>query len=525
MALKSTGGISLPKIKNTAGMEIRSYDCPDSVKLDLPEGCFPCVSEGDVVSRFQPVARDEEGFIVAASIPGTVRSCNNRYILIKNDMSQNALLPDPDKPASVDDINYDSLLDYCRRYGIRGAFSGVPLYRKLASAYGSCERIIINCLESDPYSGHVRSLVSAHAREIVLGAKILMIGMGVKKCVFALGKSYDNQSNLLEYHAKPVSGMIFAYITEKYPAGNEHLLLDAIYRKEFSRAVTAESEGYPVISAETVYELFSSLCTGLPSIYKTLTLTGKGFVSPCNIRVPNGCAVADLIDFAGARIAKYPVAFALGGSMNGEKVSRSAHIKSNTNMLTAFKDKRERAIACIRCARCASFCPMQLVPFLFHDSFCANEPNESTVHGLYNCIECGICAYMCVSGIDLLAEIREQKRIMAFGEDYYNEEVDPVCEPQSDDSAPETADEVSGCQNITEIHPDVNDAESVETNENTVMMTETVIPEVNETEQSECDECKTVIVDENESADTVSSEENDAYEAIKSEETDNDIEQ
>ncbi len=525
MALKSTGGISLPKIKNTAGTEIRTYDCPDSVRLDLPDGCVPCVSEGEAVVRFQPVARDDDGFIVAASIPGTVISCGSRYILIKNDMSQNALSPDRGKPASVDDINYDSLLAYCRRYGIRGAFSGVPLYRKLASAYGSCERIIINCLESDPYSGHVRSLVSAYAREIVLGAKILMIGMGVKKCVFALGKTYDNQSNLLEYHAKSVSGMIFAYITEKYPAGNEHLLLDAIYRKEFSRAVPTESEGYPVISAETVYELFSSMCTGLPSIYKTLTLAGKGFISPCNIRVPNGSAVADLIDFAGARIEKRPIIFALGGSMNGEIVPRSSHIRSNTNMLTAFREKQERSLACIRCARCASFCPMQLVPFLFHDSFCADEPEESAKHGLYNCIECGICTYMCVSGIDLLAEIREQKRILTFGDDYYDRESDPVCEPQkSDDNDVKTVNAVSESENHAELFPQANDAE-IGINENTVMTTKTETPDDNETDDHECDECTTVTVCENDGADTGSAEENDADETIKSEEKENDIEQ
>ena len=444
MALKSTGGIFLQKTKNTSKEDILSYDCPSSVKIGLPSGCSSVVSEGDTVSRFQKIACDENGFGVFASIPGVVTACGDSFVSIENDMSQNECEPDPEKPQSMDDINFDTLVEYCKRYGIRGAYSGTPLYKKILSAHENCARIIINCIESDPYSGHVRALVRTCAKEIVLGAKILMFGMGVKKCVFAVGSTYSAAGNALKDAIDKTRGMVIAPVKEKYPVGNEYILLNAIYRKELSRADSVESQGYPVISAETVYELFNSLRSGLPSVYKLLTATGAGFSKSCNYRVPSGSVISDIADVIGTN-GKYTPSFALGGPMNSIAVDRNEHIRSNTNMLYAFKYRKNYPVACIRCARCAHFCPMNLVPYLLHENYQGDAPEKSVKYGLYNCIECGICAYMCVGKLDLLAEIRAQKEALA------SDELDP-----EDNEADETAEETSsgGSEDVSEETPE-----------------------------------------------------------------------
>lgn len=411
MALKSTAGIILPKTKNTSKEDILSFDCPSSVRIGLPSGCAPVVKEGDVVSRYQRIACDENGFGVFASVPGVITSCGETFVSIENDMSRNECEPDAEKPQTMDDINFDTLVEYCKRYGIRGAYSGVPLYKKIVSAHENCARIIINCIESDPYSGHVRALVKVSAKEIVLGAKILMFGMGVKKCVFAIGSTYSAAGNALKEAIDKTPGMIIASVKERYPIGNEYILLNAIYRKELSRADSVESLGYPVISAETVYELFNSLRSGLPSVYKLFTVAGNGFSKMSNYRVPNGCVIADLADLIGTN-PKFTPSFVLGGPMNAVAVDRTEYIKNDTNMLYAFKFKKNSPVACIRCARCAQFCPMDLVPFLFHENYRAESPEDSVKRGLYNCIECGICSYMCVGKLDLVAEIRAQKEAL-----------------------------------------------------------------------------------------------------------------
>lgn len=430
MALRSTGGIVLPKTKNPSKDEILLYDCPARVEIRLPELCAPAVEKDEYVRRYQKIACCEDGFSVYASIPGKVTVCEKDRIIIENDMSQKTAESDSNKPKTIDDINYESLIEYSRRYGVTGAYSGVPLYRKISGAYGKCSRIIINCIESDPYSGHVRALVCAHAKEIVLGAKILMIGMGVKKCVFALGASYSAAASAIKEHISDIPGMVIAGIKEKYPVGNEYLLLNAVYGKELSRSRSTAESGYPVFSAETVCELFSALRSGLPSIYKVLTVAGKGFSKPYAVRVPQGCSVADLADFIGTT-EKFDVSFALGGPLNAISVDRDSFLANNTNMLLAYKAKKPFDGTCIRCARCASFCPMDLVPFLFHDSYSAGSYSDGVARGLYNCIECGICSYVCVGKIDLLSEIRAQKKAL-------NEPEEPT--PEQPEEVPDTPD-------------------------------------------------------------------------------------
>ncbi|MBQ6182392.1 MAG: 4Fe-4S dicluster domain-containing protein [Clostridia bacterium] len=433
MALRSTGGIVLPKTKNPSKDEILLYDCPALAEIRLPELCAPVVEKGEYVRRYQKVACGEDGFSVYASIPGKVTVCAKDRIIIENDMSQKTAESDANKPRTIDDINYESLIEYSRRYGITGAYSGVPLYRKISGAYGKCSRIIINCIESDPYSGHVRALVCAHAKEIVLGAKILMIGMGVKKCVFALGASYSAAASAIKEHISDVPGMVIAGIKEKYPVGNEYLLLNAVYGKEISRSRSTAESGYPVFSAETVCELFNALRSGLPSIYKVLTVAGKGFSKPYAVRVPQGCAVADLADFIGTT-EKFDVSFAFGGPLRSVPVDRGSFLERNTNMLLAYKSKKPSDGTCIRCARCTSFCPMDLVPFLFHDSYSVGRYSDVVGRGLYNCIECGICTYVCVGKIDLLAEIRAQKSALNAPEELAEEQPETISDT-SDENA------------------------------------------------------------------------------------------
>ena len=469
MALKSTGGIKLPKTKNTSGIDIILYDCPSEVSLSLPEDCEPLVAEGDLVARYSPVARDEQGFTVAASVSGEVISVASDAIVIKNDMSQNAAMPDEDKPRSASSMDFDALCEYCRRYGIRGAFSGEPLYKKLCDAYGNCQRIIINCVECDPFSGHVRALIRQHAREIVLGAKILMIGMGVKKCIFALGDSMREAQNALKYYLTSDSGMVFAQISEKYPVGNEYILLNAIYGKEFARSVSTASAGFPVFSAETVYELFESFVSGLPSIYKTFTVSGKTFASEKNVRAPIGSRVGDIIDFIGTN-GKSESSFAIGGPLNGRRTDRENYLPQNANMLFSFYDRQYSPASCIRCSRCASFCPMNLVPFVFYENDGDSSYESSVRSGLYNCIECGICNYMCVSRIDLLGIIRSQKGASqaAMTASESNDGKQPSETPSADDE--------NEHQSVCESEESVGETTDAESESKTVSPEE-VIPE------------------------------------------------
>lgn len=57
--------------------------------------------------------------------------------------------------------------------------------------------------------------------------------------------------------------------------------------------------------------------------------------------------------------------------------------------------------ACIACMHCADVCPVGMLPQLVYKSIKAEEVEEYLALGLLDCVECGLCAYVCPSKIEL----------------------------------------------------------------------------------------------------------------------------
>jgi Na+-transporting NADH:ubiquinone oxidoreductase subunit A len=57
--------------------------------------------------------------------------------------------------------------------------------------------------------------------------------------------------------------------------------------------------------------------------------------------------------------------------------------------------------ACIGCMHCADVCPVDILPQLAYKAILAEEVEESLQHGLLDCVECGLCSYVCPAKIEL----------------------------------------------------------------------------------------------------------------------------
>ncbi len=56
---------------------------------------------------------------------------------------------------------------------------------------------------------------------------------------------------------------------------------------------------------------------------------------------------------------------------------------------------------CIACMHCADICPVQILPQLAYKAMLAEEVEEALALGLLDCVECGLCSYVCPSKIEL----------------------------------------------------------------------------------------------------------------------------
>jgi Na+-transporting NADH:ubiquinone oxidoreductase subunit A len=65
--------------------------------------------------------------------------------------------------------------------------------------------------------------------------------------------------------------------------------------------------------------------------------------------------------------------------------------------------------ACIACMHCADACPADILPQLVYKAILVEEVEEYLDHGLLDCVECGLCSYVCPSKIELTATLKSAK--------------------------------------------------------------------------------------------------------------------
>ncbi len=69
--------------------------------------------------------------------------------------------------------------------------------------------------------------------------------------------------------------------------------------------------------------------------------------------------------------------------------------------------------ACIACLHCTDVCPVDIMPHMTYKAVLADEVEEFLEHGLLDCVECGLCSYVCPSKIELTRTFIDAKAAYA----------------------------------------------------------------------------------------------------------------
>ena len=56
---------------------------------------------------------------------------------------------------------------------------------------------------------------------------------------------------------------------------------------------------------------------------------------------------------------------------------------------------------CVACNACVEACPVEILPQLTFKSLLAEDIEEALAHGLLDCVECGLCSYVCPAKIEI----------------------------------------------------------------------------------------------------------------------------
>jgi len=285
-----------------------------------------------------------------------------------------------------------------------------PTYIKL-SPPKPVDTLIVNGAECEPYLTCDYRLMIEKTKEIMLGIESVAKCLGVKKVFIAIE---DNKPEAVKLFEDAIRNTHYAVrvLKSMYPQGGEKQLIKNVLGKEVPSGKLPFDIGVVVHNVGTIFAIYEAVYLSKPLIERVVTVTGSGIENPKNVLARIGTPIKELIDFCGPQKEK-PAKIIIGGPMMGiaQYTDEVPVIKSTTGVL--LFNQQEAAIYeeefCIRCGACVRECPVGLMPCLIN---LASE-KESWVltknYGALDCIECGICSYVCPANRRLVQSIKRAK--------------------------------------------------------------------------------------------------------------------
>ncbi|MEG1742872.1 MAG: hypothetical protein RR246_01765 [Clostridia bacterium] len=408
MALNFLGGLQLNEHMNTKKLPLTAAFSAPLLTYAMLFNAKPIVLPNDEVFCSSIIAQNDDGFCIMSTVSGRIVSADNEKIIVQNNYKGDSIQLFDKINLPLTSLSSVALIDYIKKCGIVDAFSGIPVYQKCQSSYGTIQRVIINCTESDPCSGHVRSFIRKNAKGIVLGTKILLQALGVKRAVLAVNSRDEDVVEAFTPYISEKGMIVFAPVAPKYPQGNEHLLISSIYKIEVPLTSPTEKSGYAVFSAETIFNIYDCLINTRAVINKAVTVTGDAIYKNENLYITIGSQFSEALAHCdGFKETDHTIIN--GGILNGIETDENDFISPTTNEIIALKQKEPKNGQCVRCSRCSMVCPIHLAPYRLSENYLNGKHDENLAIGLYNCIECGCCSFVCIGNVDILGNIRNDK--------------------------------------------------------------------------------------------------------------------
>lgn len=288
-----------------------------------------------------------------------------------------------------------------------------PTHVKLAAPPGTkIETLIVSAVESDLYTAANHVLMLEKTREILVGVAILMKATGANRAILAIENDKKDAVDKFTPFLKLYANIEMVLLKPKYPQGNEKLLIDAVMGLQIPSGKLPVSEGIVVENVATVFAVYEAVQKNKPLVERMITVAGKNGEGACNIRSRIGMPIGTLIDVAGGLPQKNNTVV-LGGPMMGKVLNdlNSPLIKEIPGILLLphLEVRRGNLKPCVRCAKCVEACPMGLNPAFLMDFVRKKLWGKAEEWGIGDCIECGLCSYVCPSDLPLVKYLQAGK--------------------------------------------------------------------------------------------------------------------
>lgn len=403
---------------------------PDELDLILGQHigapCTPTVKKRDMVQEGAIIGEVTKGLGVPlhAPVAGTIKDIGMSGHPLRVKVPSITIAVDHGaasvdyQPQPWEHLSAKDLLDKVRDAGIIGiGGAGFPTHVKLKPpAEATIDTLLLNGAECEPYITSDHRQMLEQPREIVEGAKIILKILGIKTC--QIGIESNKPDAIASMTQAASEGITLEYnlavrgLEVKYPQGSEKQLIQAITGRKVPSMALPSAVGVVVHNVGTARAVYDAVVLNKPLGEKVVTISGGGIVRAANLQVKIGTRISDIVNYLGG-VKPTTEKIVVGGPMMGFAVSNLdvpvTKTTSSVLFLTAREIDTRPHSQCIRCGWCLDACPMGLEPKEIGVYVEANRAADTSQFGVFDCFECGSCAYICPAKRPLVQFIRLAK--------------------------------------------------------------------------------------------------------------------
>jgi Na+-translocating ferredoxin:NAD+ oxidoreductase subunit C len=296
MALKTfkLGGVHPEENKLSASQAIEALPLPKKAFVPLSQHlgspAKSIVQKGDAVKTGQLIAQ-AEGFISAnIHSPFTGKVSRIDDYPDQSGYRRPAIYIDVDPVDQwVDGIDLSpelkehfelepaQIIDRVKSCGIVGLGGATfPTHVKLLVPTGKkAEVLIINGVECEPYLTSDHRLMLEKADEMIVGIRIMMKALGVRKANIGIENNKQDAIIRLRHAAAKYTDIRVTALKVKYPQGGEKQLIKAITGREVPSGKLPIEVGCVVQNVGTAIAIYEAVQKNKPLIERVVTVTGK----------------------------------------------------------------------------------------------------------------------------------------------------------------------------------------------------------------------------------------------------------
>ncbi len=464
---KISGGYEFKQFKGQPSPELVVQVLPEHLYIPLSrtgKGVKPFVRTGDKVIAGQIIWQDDSTVSspIHSSVNGVVESVSKSVVKIASTDSD-ASEKVPGYTSDWKDLKKDDLekVVYLSGTGSLGS-DGIPtVYKTAVIKPSDVKQLIIHSTDSEIFNPDISLfLKDKGAKKFTEGLSILAKIMDKASIHIAMSMNTSTWFQVIENAVSDDLTISFHKTKTKYPQSHDSVLVKSVLNIDIPSDYKGINKGVVILGIQDVCQVFEAVVEGKPLIEKIVALAGPVFKENLHLKLKIGTLISDLSEGKLLLEDREDIRFINNSVLSGETLKMEAPIGRKTEVLIALEEQRGQDLmffakpglkkdsfsntflakispfnknlstnlngeqrACLSCGFCQSVCPAGILPNVLFPYVERDKLDETAVqYGIFKCIDCNLCTYVCTSKIPIAAYLKEGKKKLL--EDAYVKEDD-----------------------------------------------------------------------------------------------------